>query len=108
MPSLEELRRWLRGEDPDAIPSQSHFEPTAPTDPEDFNTQVKRAPQGGKYKISSGGDDALLLFGKYNGHTIRELSEDPNGIGYLRWVLDQEFPSDLKDVIMFRLGMRKR
>jgi uncharacterized protein (DUF3820 family) len=49
-----------------------------------------------------------LLFGKHSGKTVKDLAQDPDGVGYLRWILDQEFPEDLKDVIRFRLGMRKR
>jgi len=107
MPTIAELRKWLRGEASEAISDQSRYEPKLPTISEDFG-HVQHAPRGGKYKISASGDDALLLFGKYHGQTIKELAEDANGIGYLRWMLAQEFPTDLKDVVMFRLGMKKR
>ena len=42
-------------------------------------------------------DDVVIGFGKNSGVKLKELVEkDP---GYLKWILDKEFPEDTKDII---------
>jgi hypothetical protein len=69
----------------------------------DFSYTFSPGGGGGKHKISSDGSDALLLFGKHSGKNVSDLArEEP---GYLRWMLGQDFPEPLLDVIRHVLGL---
>ena len=106
MPTLEELRRWARGE-----PTESFGAPPVPkrAKPESKDTgptksqEPASAPKLLKYKISDDGTDALLKFGKHRGSPLSAIKQkDP---GYLDWLVGQTFvPDDLKDVIQFQRG----
>ena len=53
------------------------------------------------YSIETDGKDALLLFGKHKGSLLTDIVEDNSG--YLTWMLDQPFPSDLLEVVEYVL-----
>lgn len=71
---------------------------------------TKDAPEvrvGGRYNVVGApeGDDAILLFGKYRGQKVSRLVvESPEGRDYLRWVMREEFPDELKTIIEFWLN----
>jgi hypothetical protein len=105
MPTLDELRRWARGEAVEGFPASSakripytkNGKPLADVFREESKQQEKTNKKL-KYKISDGGEDALLQFGKYRGRTLKDIhAKDP---GYTMWLLAQDFvPADLKDVV---------
>lgn len=118
MPSLEEIRQWLQGEDVDGLPSRSlAWAPrvsTAKGKPSRMSLaeryrkrrdEIKAGKgignilgHGGRYTINIDGDDAVLKFGKHKGKSISELANSQSG--YLDWILRQEFPEELKDVVV--------
>lgn len=56
-----------------------------------------------RYKVSKDGKDALLKFGRHRGKRLSVVaSEDPT---YLRFIIESELPSELKDVAKY---LRKR
>lgn len=63
-----------------------------------------RGTRGGKYRINANGTDALLLFGRHRDSKVSDVMETARD--YLEWILDQEFPDDLKDIIRYQLGRR--
>lgn len=65
----------------------------------------QRKTSGGRYKISAPGDDAMLKFGKYNGKWLSEIAKENRG--YLKWILEQKFPDDLKDVCRYLIRMSR-
>ena len=63
-----------------------------------------KAAMRAKYKISADGDDAVLLFGKHNGKEVSTLAKkNPD---YLRWLLQQDFPEDLVEIVKYQLQKR--
>lgn len=61
-----------------------------------------------QFTINPAGNDALLLFGKFRGSRASELQRSPRGRKYLRWIVDSDFPEDLKNVCRYRLELWKR
>jgi uncharacterized protein (DUF3820 family) len=61
-------------------------------------------PASGRYTIQVDGRDACLHFGKYSGKSLREIYSHPGGSGYLRWMLMQGFPEELKRIVQDVLG----
>lgn len=55
----------------------------------------------GKYTISIDGRDAMIEFGKHKGRTLSDISEMDRS--YLKWMLGETFPKDLKDVCEYLL-----
>lgn len=53
----------------------------------------------GKFTIAVDGLDAKLEFGKFKGALISELAGSREGCGYLNWMLEEDFPEALKEVI---------
>jgi hypothetical protein len=115
MPKLEDLKRWARGESakdlperPITISASSHTDGAGNL--QALNLSIK---QGGSafrnahYRISLDGKDAGLGFGKHKGFKLSEIyATDP---GYLVWMLGEDFPAELKDVIEhIRSEARKR
>lgn len=57
-----------------------------------------------QYSISPGGDDALIRFGQHKGLQLSLIAKrDP---AYLNWILGNDFPSELKDVVREVLARR--
>ena len=42
------------------------------------------------------GDEVVVNFGKYSGRTLRDLAE--NEPGFLRWIVKNDFPEDVKQI----------
>lgn len=69
------------------------------------SSKSRRKAKGGKYRISVGGDDALLLFGRHKDKYVSDVGSTE--WDYLVWmVLQGGFPDDLVDVILFHLRKR--
>ncbi len=59
-----------------------------------------------QYKVAAGGADAMILFGKHKHLTLAQIqARDP---AYLNWILQEDFPSELKDIVRFIQGANKR
>ena len=123
MPSLAEIRRWLRGEQAEGLPdlatvtakplayaatsaaeSESEDDAAAAAKAARMKKMVesaKRARYVGKYKVATDGRDAMLMFGRFKGASVSEVASTSDGIGYLNWMRTkaEDFPSDLIDVI---------
>lgn len=57
------------------------------------------------YKISSDGENAVFLVGKFKGHMVHAIARNKSGVEYLRWVIEKSnFGDDLKDVCRFVLN----
>lgn len=103
MPSLDEIRRWARGKRVDGLPN--------PLQRKGVDKPVLRHREGkrNQYKISSNGDDALFLFGKlFRGHLASDIAKTVRGRKYLRWIIQNDFEDDLKEVCRYRLELWKR
>lgn len=61
---------------------------------------VRRRPPA---SIDSTGRDATLRVGKHSGARISDLARTRDGRGYLGWILDSDFPDDLKAIVRFQL-----
>jgi uncharacterized protein (DUF3820 family) len=59
-----------------------------------------------KYRISAEGDDAVLLFGKHKGKEVSTLAKKEPG--YLSWMLRQEFPEELLEIVHYQLSKTGR
>lgn len=55
----------------------------------------------GKYTISIDGKDAMIEFGKHKGTPLSDIAKIDRT--YLKWMLTEEFPRDLKDVCRYLL-----
>ncbi len=64
-------------------------------------------PDGGalrQYTIAMDGSDALIKFGKYKGQSLTQIVErDP---AYMNFILENDFPRALKDVVRVVLARR--
>jgi hypothetical protein len=45
------------------------------------------------------GGEVVINFGKSRGRTLRSLTEDPDGRGLLRWILEKEFNAEVKRAV---------
>ena len=111
MPTLEELRRWLRGDDVPGLPSweQRTKEEEPDTGKKPAGIRLDRVEEAvseaamrsrGRYTVDVSGDDARLDFGKFKGLKVSELAQSTDGARYLDWILEQEFPKELKEIIV--------
>lgn len=62
----------------------------------------RKRSMNGRY-TTDGHGDATLSFGKHKGKTVGELASGPDGRSYLRWMLKQEFPEDLLEIVKSQL-----
>lgn len=106
MPSLEDLRRWLRGASlpgaPDArrrAPEAAHGSTSRPggVDAE----KMARNRKDHRYTVSMDGADAVLNFGKHKGLRISDLAKTDEGRSYMLWLLKEGmgFGEDLLGII---------
>jgi hypothetical protein len=117
MPSPEELLNWMTGGAVKGMPSNPRKkkkkvkrkarrglsrEDTARKAGVDLDKmKAATAKHDPRYTVSINGEDAVLNFGKNKGYNVSSLVEtDPQ---YLRWMLTQEFPPPLVDVIKYQL-----
>ncbi len=99
MPTLEDLRAWARGVRVKGFPDPSPRKKVPkPPPPQPAGPGVSR-----QYRINIDGDDALLLFGKFKGSRVSEMVGVSRQKRYLRWMLAEDFPEDLKSVIRYYL-----
>lgn len=104
MAKLDDIRRWARGKEVKGLPSDRFQQ-----DVEKPNVQKGLAVGGGiKYKINESGDNILLQFGMFSGSTVGQLVRTPRGRKYLKWILSNDFPEDLKEVCKYHLTLWKR
>lgn len=73
------------------------------------SVEHKRTEDGARYAVEedpvTGKLDAVFQFGKWRGHLVSDMATKPEGGGYLRWVLAERFPDDLKKIIRLHLGL---
>jgi hypothetical protein len=55
-----------------------------------------------RYKIAADGKDVLFQFGRHRGKTAKQIAASDDR-DYLNWLLKQDFPAELKDVIRYVL-----
>jgi hypothetical protein len=107
MPTLEELRRWARGERIEGLPQ---IAPRKEVDVErpklGAESSVRRL--SGKYKLNAEGTDALLQFGSFTGHAVSALVTTARGRKYLAWIVSKDFDEDLKAVCRYHMELHKR
>jgi len=101
MPTLDELRRWARGEPVEGLPPVSLIK-------EVERPRLVPMRSTGKYRINADGTDALLQFGRFRGHTLSKLVMTARGRKYLHWILDKDFDENLKEVCRYTLEAHKR
>lgn len=104
MPTLDELRRWARGERVEGLPSA----PARPEVPKPVLSAGAHS-KSGRYKVNSEGTDALLLFGTvFNGEKLSVVVTTPRGRKYMNWILERDFDDVLKAVCRYRLEVYQR
>jgi len=57
-----------------------------------------------KFEMIDNDKDATLNFGQFKGSKLSELTKSKRGRGYMRWMLEENFPSYLKDAIRLQLN----
>lgn len=103
MPTLDELRRWARGEAVEGLPKLvTRKEVDRP------KIDAEAARKSAKYKLNPDGTDALLLFGSFRGQAISTLVMSARGRKYLDWILERDFDDTLKAVCRYHLELYKR
>lgn len=96
MPTLDEIRRMLRGE---ASAIEEHV---GVLDRSKIKAKRKR------YTISLDGFDATLGFGKWNGHSISDMAKTRAGRDYLEFILRDFDDEELKSVVEYQLAEKSR
>lgn len=99
MATLDELRRWARGEAVEGLPKALRKEVERP--------KVDPSVRSYKYKLNPEGTDALLQFGLFRGQAISALVEHARGRKYLGWIIDSDFDESLKAVCRYHLELKK-
>lgn len=94
MGKLDEFRKLFQspeeaereGDAPDLLPLEKH--------------EQEAKQRGEKYVIISvpGRPDARLLFGKYSGEKVSRMTMDEEGTRYLKWIVENDFPQELKTI----------
>lgn len=102
VPTLDEMRRWARGESVEGMPSRDRRKPElAPP-------VITGARESKQFKLSADGKDALLLFGKqFRGKRLSEIVAIPRGRKYMLWIIDRDFPDALKSVCRYQMELHK-
>lgn len=128
--SVEQMRAWLMGAEVKGLPDHWSKRDDIPTPEEMAEAHELRvreiegaSPSGvglaekikrraaridGRYTISMSGSDATLNFGKNSGELISRLATNPGGQGYLRWILKEGFPNELKEIVKEQLEKQGR
>jgi hypothetical protein len=84
VPSLKQFRNWLAGDPVAGLPDRG-LRP-------DAEEYIEKA----KYDVRVDGRDARLKFGRFNTHLLSELHGMSEGLSYLRWLANSDFPDELK------------
>ena len=98
--TLEQVRLWLTGENVDGLPDRTRIWPIKKRGGLDMG-KMAGACRHVQYTMSMDGSDAVLLFGKYRGQSVSVLVNKDEE--YCRWMLNEDFPPDLIDVVAYRL-----
>lgn len=104
MPTLEEYRRWLSGEDVEGFPKHDRAKAVEKASSLNLRKvdakrrQNKKFLRGVKYDIIDE-DDAILRFGKFNGQRLSYLVTTPDGYSYMEWMTTQDFPDELNEIV---------
>jgi hypothetical protein len=104
VPTLDELRRWARGEPVDGLLPHVHKEVDKPKPPSAGAGERR----GGRYKVNAEGTDAVLLFGLNKGETLSTLVQTARGRTYLSWILKKDFDDALKAACTYQLELFQR
>jgi len=56
-----------------------------------------------RYMLFPDTHDALLHFGRFHGKRLSEMIKTLEGMSYMQWMEKQPFPSELLDVVEYRL-----
>jgi hypothetical protein len=111
MPKLDEIRRWLRGgKATEELPEHWKEARRKEKELEDELGELKmnrkldvakarKKHERRMYEVSIDGADAKLNFGKFEGWKVSDMAGTKSGVQYLQWVLQQDFPRELKDII---------
>lgn len=108
MPTLEDMRRWARGERVEGMPVRRHAgrpsRQDVPTPP-----VVAGARESKQYKLNADGTDALILFGtQFRGKRLSEIIPIPRGRKYILWILGRDFDEAFKAVCRYQMELHKR
>lgn len=104
MPTLDELRRWARGEAIDGLPSVA---PRKAIEPPKLSAEM--TVRGNRqYKLNADGTDALLKFGVFTGQALSALVTTARGRKYIAWILDHDFDEALKSVCRYQMELHQR
>lgn len=99
----KDLREGVPDEDPPEM-SDSDLNPKKGVDLAKMRARRRKGTPSTKYTIASGGDDAVLHFGKYSGSQVSDMAEESEGRDYLRWILRSgDFDRDLMDIVEYQL-----
>lgn len=101
MPTLDELRRWARGEAIEGLP------PIAPRKEVERPTRARIGRVSRKYALSADNTDAWLNFGIFRGQHVSKLVETARGRKYLAWILDRDFDEELKAVCRHQMELQR-
>jgi uncharacterized protein (DUF3820 family) len=114
MSTSEELLKWLSGKPVEGMPDNTREEDDGEVNvtSEEVAARVgvnldkmraANAKYDPRYSVSVDGTDAKLNFGKHNGRLVSDLANKE--VGYLNWMMGQEFPEPLMDVVRYQLGV---
>lgn len=106
MTTLEEIRKYLRGEDVEGLPKRASVWPTE-------NSFVKRMLQSrdkfnrnNRAMIGERGGEYIFLLGKHTGESLEMVFE--TDIHYIEWLVKQKsLTPQMKRKLKFELSIRK-
>ena len=103
MPSLDQIRRWMRGEDVDGLPINPPLMKENKRKPDSSRVADKRkSGKDGRFTMF-GKTDALINFGKHKGNKLSDLVKISGGRDYMKWMMREGFPDFLKEAIRHQL-----
>lgn len=101
MTKLDDFRRWLQGEEVDGLPLPWRKPASTPEHPAalDHERLLLEKQRVVKYIVTKDGTDAMLMFGRFKGQRLSQMTRSPEGMSYMQWMLTQSFPQELRDVV---------
>ncbi len=103
MAKLEDMRRWLQGEDVEGLPRHKQSAKRGALN--NGKMERKNEAKGSRWRSIKGGTDAVLLFGKFRGRKVSEMVKEPDGYSYLEWIMTEDsFPLELRRIINLHMG----
>lgn len=111
MADIDDIRRFLRGEEVEGVVAEAP--PSKPAKRRERRPVEGAAPstvdlekmssRGARYTVSMDGTDATLHFGRHKGKTLSVMVNDKDGRDYMRWMLKQDFPKELSQLVQYVL-----